>query len=229
MPEKYSGIVFRNPTYKGRKEKDITGMRFGHLTAIRRTGTYISGGTKVPLWLFRCDCGVEREMHKALVMRGGAISCGCYKNTTTPNEYYIRDNVMHVIVKDKEFTVDITDKELVLANHWYIGKNGYVANNDKKPLHKMLMPDAKVVDHIDRNKLNNCRSNLRAADYSINGINKTSHSNTGHYGISLTKNGFVINILGKYAGHSMSLDEAIRKRNEHPLFAKVIEIRGATE
>lgn len=227
--EKVFVPVFRNPSYKGKKEIDITGKRFDHLVAIRRTDTYVPPcGMTVPIWLFRCDCGKEVEMNKHMVTSGSAVSCGCMKKVITPNEYYIEDDVMHVITTKGEFIADASDKDFILQHRWFIGKNGYVMSSKKKLLHRMLIPGARLVDHIDRNKLNNCRTNLRSADYSINGVNKRIQSNTGHYGISYTKNGFVVHILGKYAGYYKTLDEAILKRNEHPLFAKVVEIRGAT-
>jgi len=47
--------------------------------------------------------------------------------------------------------------------------------------------DAKVIDHKDRDPLNNCRSNLRAASTSQNGHNRTAQKNskTGVKGIYL--------------------------------------------
>jgi hypothetical protein len=57
---------------------DITGQRFGILTAIKRVGTD-SGGCV--LWLFKCDCGNERIVSGRDVKRRKIKSCGClYKN-----------------------------------------------------------------------------------------------------------------------------------------------------
>ena len=63
----------------GRKKLivNITGQRFGKLTAIRhveidRKGTY---------WLFRCDCGNEKEMLLQNVKSGKSTSCGKCKHS----------------------------------------------------------------------------------------------------------------------------------------------------
>ena len=56
--------------------KDITGQRFGRLTAIRRAGT--RGGSA--LWLLRCDCGNEIETRQNSLSSGNTRSCGCMKD-----------------------------------------------------------------------------------------------------------------------------------------------------
>ena len=57
----------------GRKKltRDITGQRFGYLTAIRR----IDGKTRTT-WLFKCDCGNEIEALLSNVASGKTQSCG---------------------------------------------------------------------------------------------------------------------------------------------------------
>jgi len=56
------------------KEKDITGQRFGRLTALYRDGW--SNGWQ-PVWVCRCDCGKEVRVEKGNLMRGRTKSCGC--------------------------------------------------------------------------------------------------------------------------------------------------------
>lgn len=53
-----------------RKEIDITGKRFGKLVGVRRVS--------YDRWIFRCDCGNEKEASKSNVARGQTTSCGCY-------------------------------------------------------------------------------------------------------------------------------------------------------
>lgn len=53
----------------GRHREDLTGKKFGRLTAIEPR--------KASNWLWRCDCGVEKELQAANVKRGNTSSCGC--------------------------------------------------------------------------------------------------------------------------------------------------------
>ena len=55
--------------------KDITGQKYGRLTAIKR----VASRCKQTYFLFRCDCGVEKEIHRTSVTRGVQVSCGCAK------------------------------------------------------------------------------------------------------------------------------------------------------
>lgn len=54
---------------------DITGQKFGRLTAIRYVGR--SKGRQ-SLWEFRCDCGKTIIAQKHNVRNGHTKSCGCY-------------------------------------------------------------------------------------------------------------------------------------------------------
>ena len=62
----------RNYTYK-----DITGQRFGRLTAISPTSSHDKSGYVI--WLCRCDCGKEVEVSYNGLQYGNRKSCGCRK------------------------------------------------------------------------------------------------------------------------------------------------------
>lgn len=59
-----------------RQVKDITGQRFGYLTAIRECGQNKHGQN---IWLFECKCGNFIELGKSRVMTGKVRSCGCMR------------------------------------------------------------------------------------------------------------------------------------------------------
>lgn len=59
----------------GRPRSDITGQKFGKLTAIR----LFELRDQRSYWLFKCDCGGEIITRVTRVKSGSAKSCGCYR------------------------------------------------------------------------------------------------------------------------------------------------------
>lgn len=57
------------------KAKDITGYRFGRLTALYPTEKRDLNGSVI--WMCLCDCGNQAEISYAGLMSGNNISCGC--------------------------------------------------------------------------------------------------------------------------------------------------------
>ena len=55
--------------------KDITGQKFGRLTAIEPTQKRSSNG--FVFWLCKCDCGKEAIVRNDRLRRGNTRSCGC--------------------------------------------------------------------------------------------------------------------------------------------------------
>lgn len=80
-----TGIYER--TEKNSRLKDISGQRFGKLIAIKRTRKYKPRGKSsgVHYWLFKCDCGREKEILMTNVTRTNKStkSCGCERRVAT--------------------------------------------------------------------------------------------------------------------------------------------------
>jgi hypothetical protein len=57
--------------------KDLTGQKFGRLTAIGRDGKNKFGH---PLWRWRCSCGNEISRPFQPIKEGRQISCGCARD-----------------------------------------------------------------------------------------------------------------------------------------------------
>jgi hypothetical protein len=85
--------------------------------------------------------------------------------------------------------IDPCNKHL-LEYRWCMDSNGYALGRvDGKltRLHKLVI-NAKCTDHIDRNKLNNLKSNLRSCSFSENSQNLSSYGKTSMYkGVSFAK------------------------------------------
>lgn len=69
----------RMRTKKMGKSVDLTGMRFGRLTVIKRNGHYVSPNRKQShsLWLCVCDCGKQTMVRGGQLRNGKTRSCGC--------------------------------------------------------------------------------------------------------------------------------------------------------
>lgn len=119
------------------------------------------------------------------------------------NDYIIKDNVATFNVynqrneKVTEFTVDKSDIDLIKYKKWRLSSKGYIVTgnctktNPTTWLHRILLNpnDDEIVDHIDGNPLNNCRSNLRICTQKENLCNKSFMSrNTSNYiGVTFDK------------------------------------------
>lgn len=205
------------------KSIDITNKRFGRLTAIKRVDNYKSpSGAIAERWECVCDCGNKKIITKCSLLNGFSKSCGCYRKELRTKEQKIEIKDGYALVEcanGKKFVVDKSDIETVRAYHWHISRGGYPVTNDNKiPLHKILTnTDSKqIVDHINRDKLDNRRCNLRLADYSSNGYNKRIKAGkSGEPFITLYDNYYRVVIDGKYVGGSYDLTKAIGIRNDH--------------
>lgn len=88
--------------------------------------------------------------------------------------------------------------KLMTMGGWYKDRRGYAITdkiiNGKRTIidmHRLLHKPVKgfIVDHIDQNKLNNQKSNLRDATKSINALNSGmwSHNKSGYKGVCWSK------------------------------------------
>lgn len=132
----------------------------------------------------KCDCGnisnvIAYNFYKTK-------SCGCYQKTHTeicrnksvvPNTYIIKDNIVYGTIGDKTFTFDLEYLDKVKQYQWHFDKKGYVQTIIRHKalfLHRLIMDNNDkniVIDHIDRDKTNNCKSNLRICSFSDNTLN----------------------------------------------------------
>lgn len=68
---------------KAEDEFDITGKKFGKLTAVKVSRKQkAKSGTKI-YWLCKCECGNEKEVLRYNIVSGSTTSCGCAKKEST--------------------------------------------------------------------------------------------------------------------------------------------------
>jgi len=181
---------------------DLTGMKFERWTVIKKSKKKSKRGQIY--WKCVCSCKdkTERDVLGSLLRRGTSKSCGCIqketasmlgKNKKLYNKYkIIKNNVVEMVASNvnEKFYIDLLDFNKIKKHTWRKNNWGYICttvieNNKKKSvfLHRLIMdfPD-KIIDHIDRNPLNNKRSNLRLVTRKQNQHNfSKSYDNTSGY------------------------------------------------
>lgn len=153
------------------------------------------------------------------------------------NNFIVKDNYTVMLVNSKKYgtkevLIDTEKIEEVSRIFWHVARmyDGYfaVVGWDKQlqkevSLHRYLMnyPDNIIIDHINRNPLDNRITNLRYATRSENSLNSTVQKNsfTGYKGIRLRENGkyqarITFNKRTMSLGHYNTLEEAIKARKE---------------
>ena len=156
--------------------KNLTGQKFGKLTVICRDYGHQKG--KGTFWKCRCDCGNELIVSAASLTSKNTRSCGClqreaarrvgYKNAKK-NKYILLNKQDAYIedVRGNRSLINISDIPLVKDSYWSLSGNGYFSRNsgtdESITIHRFITgcPDGLVVDHINHNKLDNRRENLR--------------------------------------------------------------------
>lgn len=66
------------------RTKDMTGLRFGHLTALGMVGKYSNNQA---IWNCLCSCGKEVRVSGSNLRRGFQVSCGCKKGRKPVHGY----------------------------------------------------------------------------------------------------------------------------------------------
>ena len=72
------------------KIKDLTGLKFGRLTVLKRTENNKYG---TAMWICECECGNSTIVASTMLNNGNTKSCGCYakeirKSINTKHNYY---------------------------------------------------------------------------------------------------------------------------------------------
>jgi len=153
---------------------DEKGKTYGCLTVLERDFTRGPGA----YWICRCKCGNVKSVKGNSLRKNENLRCKKCIN----NKYSFVDNCAIGEMNDgSKFCIDLIDYEIVSKYNWNLGLRGYAKNKKLGSMHRFLInpPTDMVVDHIDGNKLNNKRSNLRVctrADNSANRVNVKGYS-----------------------------------------------------
>lgn len=136
-----------------------------------------------------------------------------------------------LLTKGASALVDNEDFEMLNEHKWYLSFYGYAVRDigGRKykvavPMHRFLnkTPRGYVTDHINRNKLDNRKANLRSVTGSQNGINRGLNKNntSGYKGVYWRKDvgrwaaRLKVNYKNIYLGNYNKLNDAIAARKK---------------
>lgn len=151
------------------------------------------------------------------------------------NDYYFKDDYVGIIVLRKgveyHYLIDKEDLNIVdsYSGTYHRGNDGYcyasilVAKNKRKSIaiHRMIMKpkEDEVVDHLNRNSLDNRRTNLRVIEKGANAQNISIYGNkrntSGHRNICIRGKKFEVQIKGVMLGKYDTLEEALEVRDKN--------------
>lgn len=148
---------------------------------------------------------------------------GCFRDTSPrtqrdKNKFTIQGDVAYISLYDKYYNeidraiIDADDVDKVKNIKWRMNCNGYVHNNSDTSifLHRRILNTDCLVDHINGNRLDNRKANLRIATKSQNQMN------VDYKGIYPSKNKWIakIKLNGKqvHLGMFVYRDEALYAR-----------------
>lgn len=225
--------------------KDLTNQKFDRLTVIKRVEDYVStsnSNNRYVQWLCKCDCGNEVFALGTSLRSGKTRSCGCLsrelvsKRSKKYNQYDLSNEygIGYTSNTNEAFYFDLEDYDLIKNYCWY-SDDGYVFTNLKDKiisLHRLVMGckhgDGLYVDHINHDKLNCRKYNLRIVTNQQNSMNaaKRSDNTSGVTGVRFCeeRNKWNAQIMFDYRaknlGYFDTFEEAVdaRKQAEEEYF-----------
>ena len=166
------------------RRMNLIGERFGSLSVIDKAPVQDKHNYK---WLCACDCGNQTIVPTCHLRSGHTRSCGKCQSFSVDH-----DIARCLLPGGKSFIIDAADLPLVKAYSWSIDDHGYARSWCKEygyfKLHRLLMgvDNPKMVDHINGDRSDNRRSNLRSVTATQNSQNSKMRSSnrTGYKGVS---------------------------------------------
>lgn len=209
---------------------DVTGRRYGSLIVLRESEK--RNRNKNVQWVCQCDCGNEIIVEGYNLRSGHTTSCGCFQKLRTSeathktNKYQIGEEygVGFTSNTGQQFIFDTEDFDLIKDYSWFENDEGYIVSTTKGKttrMHRLIMnaTDGEMIDHINNNRKDNRKLNLRLIDKQKNSINRgcNKNSTTGVKGVSKYRDRFIARI-GKdgktiYIGSFNTIDEAKEARH----------------
>lgn len=211
------------------------GLKYGYLTITGIDRVRMSSPNNRSTYVIAdCDCGVCGKSYNLARLKSGATkSCGHLKlqhgRQYKTNKIELFNSYGVIYCKEKPFYFDIEDLDILSNKYWYEDDHGYLTHAytvDGKcyyiRFHRIIMNASysMYVDHINRKKNDNRKSNLRICSHKENDRNNNLYKNntSGIIGVYYDhyKNKWVahicVNRKNIYLGGYNIFEDAIKAR-----------------
>lgn len=183
-------------------------------------------------WRCSCDCGNQIVVSRGNLKSGTTQSCGCLHKERTSQAHSKATafdlsgpyGIGYAVNNGEPFFFDKEDYDKIASYSWFVSDQGYIMTRNKDGrlirMHRLITDYDDDVDHKDRNRVDNRKSNLRPTNKQLNGINRGCNQNNvlGVKGVSKIKGRFYARIMkdGKQIslGGFATLEEAHKARIE---------------
>lgn len=136
------------------------------------------------------------------------------------NKYETNNEYTTLIIIDNKnritkVLVDNDDVDTLKHYSFRVNSNGYIKTQNNIYLHRLIkdVPSGYEIDHINRNKLDNRKNNLRITNHKDNCNNRYKDVLTGINKLKRLKTKpYQLRINGKHIGYYSTLEEAILEK-----------------
>lgn len=199
------------------KRKDLKGRKFGKLTVLHEAGPEERRRYDT-FWVCACECGGKITAGTQALQHGQVRSCGCLasakRHEKELNKHIREGEVVKIVLNNgAEAIVDAEDYEKIKDITWHY-HHGYACayhEGHYVTMHQMILGQ-KYIDHIDRDRLNNRKTNLRPATPQQNCRNRRirSDNQSGYKGVYYGTSAWIATIGNVYLGSFKTPEEAAR-------------------